>query len=40
MHSVISVEMSVTEVGKKKSRLGGIVVGGKCGAREREHIEV
>ena len=31
MHSVISVEISVTEVGEKESRLEGIVVGGKCG---------
>ena len=30
MHSVISVEISVTEVGAKEFRLGGIVVGGKC----------
>ena len=40
MHSVISVEISVTDVGEKESRLGGIVVGGKCGAWEREQIEV
>ena len=40
MHSVISVEISVTVVGAKESRLGGIVVGGKCVAWEREHIEV
>ena len=32
MHSVISVKISVTDVGEKESRLGGIVVGGKCGA--------
>ena len=31
MHSVIIVEMSVTEVGEKESRLVGIVVVGKCG---------
>ena len=31
MHSVISVEISVTEVGEKESRLGGIVFGRKCG---------
>ena len=40
MHSVISVEISVTEVDEKESRLRGIVVGGKCGAWEREQIEV
>ena len=32
VHSVITMEMSVTEVGEKESRLGGIVVVGKCGA--------
>ena len=31
MHSVISVKILVTEVGEKESRLGGIVVGEKCG---------
>ena len=40
MHSVISVEISVTEVGAKESRLGGIVLGVKCGAWERKQIEV
>ena len=30
MHPVISVAISVTEVGEKESRLGGIVIGGKC----------
>ena len=40
MHSVISIEISVTEVGEKGSRLGGIVVGGNCGAWEREQTEV
>ena len=34
VHSVISMEMSVTEVGEKESRLEGIVVGGKCGGME------
>ena len=28
------------EVVAKESRLGGIIVGGKCGAWEREQIEV
>ena len=37
VHSVISVEILVTDVGEKESRLG---VGGKCGAWEREQIEV
>ena len=40
MHLVISVEISVTEVGEKESRLGGIVVGGKCGGMAGEQIEV
>ena len=40
MHSVISAEISVTEVGDKESRLEGIVVDGKCGAWERQQIEV
>ena len=40
MHSVISVEISVTKFGEKESRLGGIVVDEKCGAWEREQIEV
>ena len=40
MHSVISVEISETEVGEKESILEGIVVGGKCGAWEREQIDV
>ena len=31
MHSVISAEISVTEVGEKESRLEGIVVGRTCG---------
>ena len=31
MYLVISVEISMTEVGEKESRLGGIVVSGKCG---------
>ena len=31
MNSVVSVEISVTDVCEKESRLGGIVVGGKCG---------
>ena len=34
MHSVISVEIAVTEVGEKESRLGGIVADGKCGGLE------
>ena len=38
MHSVLRVEISVTEVGEKESRLGGIVVGGKCGAWERKQM--
>ena len=32
VHSVIREEISVAEVDEKESRLGGIVVGGKCGA--------
>ena len=40
MHSVISVEILVTEVGVKELRLGGIVVGEMFGAWEREQIEV
>ena len=32
MHSVVSMEISVTEVGEKESRLGGTIVGGKCGS--------
>ena len=40
MHSVISLEILVKEVGEKESRLGGIVVVGMCGAWEREQIEV
>ena len=31
MHSIISVGISVTEVGEKQSRLRGIVDSGKCG---------
>ena len=34
MLSLISVEISVTEVGAKESRLGGIVVSWKCGGME------
>ena len=40
MHSLISVEISVTEVGENESRLGEIVVGRKCGTLEREQTEV
>ena len=40
MHSVIRVEISVAEVGEKESILGGLLVSGKCGAWEREQMEV
>ena len=40
MLPVISVKISVTEVGEKESRLGGIVVGGKCEGMGEGQIEV
>ena len=39
MHSVISVKISVTEVGAKESRLEGVVVSGVW-AWEGEQIEI